>query len=33
MKIKSKDPEILPHPLYLGKISKDRSEDNLKKRD
>ena len=32
IKIKSKDPEILPHPLYLGNISKDRSEDNLKKK-
>ena len=33
IKIKSEDPEILPHPLYLGNISKDRSVDNLKKRD
>ena len=31
IKFKSKDPEILPHPLCLGNISKDWSVDNMKK--
>ena len=31
IKFKSKDPEILPHPLCLGNISKDWSIDNMKK--
>ena len=31
IKFKSKDPEILPHPLCLGNISKDWSADNMKK--
>ena len=33
IKFKSKDPQILPHPLSLGNISKDWSLDNMKKRD
>ena len=32
IKLKSKDPKILPHPLCLGNISKDCSVDNMKKR-
>ena len=31
IKFKSKDPEILPHPLCLGNISRDWSVDNMKK--
>ena len=31
IKFKSKDLEILPHPLCLGNISKDWSVDNMKK--
>ena len=31
IKFKSKGPEILPHPLCLGNISKDWSVDNMKK--
>ena len=31
IKFKSKDPEILPHSLCLGNISKDWSADNMKK--
>ena len=31
IKFKSKDPEILPHSLCLGNISKDQSVDNVKK--
>ena len=31
IKFKSKDPEILPHPLCLGNISKDWSVDNMRK--
>ena len=29
-KFKSKDPEIILHPLYLGNISKDWSVDDMK---
>ena len=32
IKFKSKDPEILAHPLCLGNISKDWSVDNMKNR-
>ena len=32
IKFKSKGPEILPHPLCLGNISKDWSVDNMKKK-
>ena len=31
IKFKSKDPEILPHPLWLGNIPKDWSVDDMKK--
>ena len=31
IKFESKDPEILPHPLCLGNISKDWSVDNMRK--
>ena len=31
IKFTSKNPEILPHPLCLGSISKDWSVDNIKK--
>ena len=30
IKFKSKDPEIIPHPLYLGNISKDWLVDDMK---
>ena len=30
IKFKSKDPEIIPHPLYLGNISKDWLVDDTK---
>ena len=32
IKFKSKDPEILPYPLWLGNISRDWSVDNMKKK-
>ena len=32
-KFKAKDSEIVPSPLYLGKIPKDWSVDNMKKLD
>ena len=31
IKFKSKDPDVLPHPLCLGNISKDCLVDNMKK--
>ena len=33
IKFKSKDLEILPHPLYLGNILEDWSVDNMKKKE
>ena len=32
IKFKSKNPEALPYPLYLGNISRDWSVDNMKKK-
>ena len=32
IKFKSKDPEILPYPLWFGDISRDGSVDNIKKK-
>ena len=32
IKFKSKDPDVLPHPLCLGNISKDCLVDNMKKK-